>query len=103
AGHRTESVRLHAVAYAAVAEVEQYERIMLGELPRVDVVGKAAPDLEHLIAELMENATTFSSPHTKVWVAARSAEDGGVVLRIEDGGIGMTSSELPDANAPIAT
>jgi signal transduction histidine kinase len=98
----TESVRLVDVARAAAAEVEQYERIMLGEVPRADIIGKAAPDVAHLIAELMENATTFSSPHTKVWVAARSAEDGGVVLRIEDVGIGMTTSELADTNDRIS-
>jgi signal transduction histidine kinase len=98
----TEAVRLVDVARAASAEVEQYERIMLGEVPRTQVVGKAAPDVAHLVAELLENATVFSAPQTKVWVAAGPADDGGVVLRIEDVGIGMTTAELEEANERIA-
>jgi signal transduction histidine kinase len=98
----TESVRLVDVARAAAAEVEQYERIVLGELPRVSILGKAAPDLAHLIAELLENATAFSAPRTKVWIAARPASDGGVIVRIEDAGIGMKRAEMDDANDRIS-
>lgn len=98
----TEAVRLVDVARAAAAEVEHYERIILGEVPRVGIAGKAAPDIAHLVAELLENATAFSAPRTKVWIAARGAEDGGVVLRIEDAGIGMKSAELAEANERIA-
>jgi signal transduction histidine kinase len=97
----TEAVRLVDVARAAAAEVEQYERIILGEVPRVAIAGKAAPDVAHLVAELLENATAFSAPRTKVWIAARPAEDGGVLLRIEDAGIGMKRAELEEANDRI--
>jgi len=97
----TEAVRLVDVARAAAAEVEQYERIILGEVPRVGIVGKAAPDVAHLVAELLENATAFSSPKTKVWIAARPADGGGVLLRIEDAGIGMKRAELDEANDRI--
>ncbi|MBR7838126.1 sensor histidine kinase [Actinospica durhamensis] len=94
----TEAVRLVDVARAAAAEVEQYERIILGEMPRVGIAGKAAPDVAHLVAELLENATAFSAPRTKVWIAARMAEDSGVVLRIEDAGLGMKRAEFEEAN-----
>jgi len=98
----TEAVRLVDVARAAAAEVEHYERIILGEVPRVGIIGKVAPDVTHLIAELLENATAFSAPRTKVWIAARAAEDGGVVVRIEDAGIGMKRVELDEANERIS-
>jgi signal transduction histidine kinase len=98
----TEAVRLVDVARAAAAEVEQYERIVFGEMPRVRVSGKAAPDVAHLIAELLENATAFSSPQTKVWVAARTADGGGVLVNIEDVGIGMTNADLERVNARLA-
>ena len=98
----TEAVRLVDVARAAAAEVEHYERIILGEVPRVGITGKVAPDVTHLIAELLENATAFSAPRTKVWIAARAAEDGGVVVRIEDAGIGMKRAELDEANERIS-
>ncbi|WP_157436010.1 sensor histidine kinase [Actinospica robiniae] len=94
----TEAVRLVDVARAAAAEVEQYERIILGEMPRVGIVGKAAPDVAHLVAELLENATAFSAPRTKVWIAGRMADDSGIVLRIEDAGLGMKREELDEAN-----
>ncbi|HEX4791161.1 MAG TPA: nitrate- and nitrite sensing domain-containing protein [Actinospica sp.] len=97
----TVAVRLVDVARAAAAEVEQYERIILGEVPRVGIIGKAAPDVAHLVAELLENATAFSAPRTKVWIAARPADDGGVLLRIEDAGIGMKRAELDEANDRI--
>jgi signal transduction histidine kinase len=98
----TEAVRLVDVARAAAAEVEHYERIILGEVPRVGIIGQVAPDVAHLIAELLENATAFSAPKTKVWIAARAAEDGGVVVRIEDAGIGMKRAELDEANERIS-
>ena len=98
----TDAVRLVDVARAAAAEVEHYERIILGEVPRVGIIGKAAPDVAHLIAELLENATAFSAPRTKVWIAARAGEDGGVVVRIEDAGIGMKRAELDEANERIS-
>jgi signal transduction histidine kinase len=98
----TEAVRLVDVARAAAAEVEQYERIMFGEMPRVRISGKAAPDVAHLIAELLENATAFSAPQTKVWVAARAGDGGGIVVHIEDVGIGMTEADLLRANDRLA-
>jgi signal transduction histidine kinase len=98
----TEAVQLVDVARAAAAEVEQYERIMFGEIPRTRIVGKAAPDVAHLVAELLENATTYSSPQTKVWVAARGADDGGVILHIEDVGIGMTAADLQRSNERLS-
>ena len=98
----TEAVQLVDVARAAAAEVEQYERIMFGEIPRTRIVGKAAPDVAHLVAELLENATTYSSPQTKVWVAARGADDGGVILHIEDVGIGMTAADLRRSNERLS-
>jgi len=98
----TEAVRLVDVARAAAAEVEQYERIMFGAIPRTRIIGKAAPDVAHLVAELLENAATYSAPQTKVWVAARSAQDGGVILHIEDVGIGMTAADIQRANEHLA-
>lgn len=98
----TEAVQLVDVARAAAAEVEQYERIMFGEIPRTRIIGKAAPDVAHLVAELLENATTYSSPQTKVWVAARGADDGGVILHIEDVGIGMTAADLRRSNERLS-
>ncbi|MBO0823694.1 MAG: nitrate- and nitrite sensing domain-containing protein, partial [Actinobacteria bacterium] len=97
-----EPVRLVDVLRAAVAEVEEYTRIeLVGESPAA-VVGPAANDVVHLLAELMENATSFSPPNTRV--EARIEEVGtGVAVEIEDRGLGMTKSELAATNARLAS
>ncbi|MGX1272552.1 hypothetical protein RKD18_005746 [Streptomyces phaeoluteigriseus] len=63
-------VPLVDVLRAASSEVEQYERIELSGVPEAEIHGRAVTDLVHLLAELLENATTFSSPQTKVRVTA---------------------------------
>ena len=62
----TRPVPLVDVLRAAASEVEQYERIELASVPGTEVAGRVVNDLVHLLAELLENATSFSSPQTKV-------------------------------------
>ena len=64
-GHRTEPVTLVDVLRAAVSEIEQYDRVVLDVQQRVSVSGSAAADIAHLLAELLENATTFSPRTTQ--------------------------------------
>jgi K+-sensing histidine kinase KdpD len=63
--------------------------------------GQAASDVAHLLAELVENATSFSSPTTRVEVSGGPAGNG-YVLEIEDHGIGMSDDELAEANRRLA-
>ncbi|UGY94784.1 nitrate- and nitrite sensing domain-containing protein [Streptomyces gobiensis] len=94
-------VQLMDVVRAAVAEVEDYERIEVRRLPRLAVDGPAVADLTHLIAELLENATVFSPPHTAVQVlGARVAN--GFTLEIHDRGLGMAPEMLLEANLRLA-
>jgi signal transduction histidine kinase len=98
----SQAVRLLDVLRAGASEVEQYERVALRDLPDTNVVGRVVNDLVHLVAELLENATSFSAPETKVTVTANTLNTGGVMLEIEDSGIGMTPEELDDANERLA-
>ena len=59
-------------------------------------------DLVHLLAELLENATTFSSPQTKVRVTATRLPDGRVMVEIHDKGIGLTAEDFADINHKLA-
>ena len=59
-------------------------------------------DLVHLLAELLENATTFSSPQTKVRVTATRLPDGRVMIEIHDKGIGLTAEDFADINHKLA-
>ncbi|WP_371792820.1 nitrate- and nitrite sensing domain-containing protein [Streptomyces sp. NBC_01471] len=94
-------VQLMDVVRAAVAEVEDYERIEVRRLPRIGVGGPAVADLTHLIAELLENATVFSPPHTAVQVLGERVANG-FTLEIHDRGLGLAPDALLDANLRLA-
>ncbi|MFF4435110.1 nitrate- and nitrite sensing domain-containing protein [Streptomyces sp. NPDC001513] len=94
-------VQLMDVVRAAVAEVEDYERIEVRRLTRLGIVGPAVADITHLIAELLENATVFSPPHTAVQVLGERVANG-FTLEIHDRGLGMTPEALLDANLRLA-
>ncbi|MBD0693436.1 nitrate- and nitrite sensing domain-containing protein [Streptomyces sp. CBMA123] len=95
-------VPLVDVLRAAASEVEQYERVELSGIPEVEVVGAAVTDLVHLLAELLENATSFSSPQTRVLVNATRLPDGRVLVEIHDKGIGLTAEDFAEINEKLA-
>ncbi|MET3983581.1 nitrate- and nitrite sensing domain-containing protein [Streptomyces sp. PvR034] len=95
-------VPLVDVLRAASSEVEQYERIELSGVSEAEIHGQAVTDLVHLLAELLENATTFSSPQTKVRVNATRLPDGRVMIEIHDKGIGLTAEDFADINHKLA-
>ncbi|WP_328642442.1 nitrate- and nitrite sensing domain-containing protein [Streptomyces canus] len=90
------------VIRAAASEVEQYERVELSGVPEAQIHGRAVTDLVHLLAELLENATTFSSPHSSVLVTAARLPDGRIMVEIHDRGIGLPPGELADINHHLA-
>ncbi|MGW7164696.1 nitrate- and nitrite sensing domain-containing protein [Streptomyces sp. NPDC054884] len=106
----TEHVQQHAgpiplvdVVRAAVSEIERYERVRISALPpHAHVAGFAADDLSHLLAELMENATSFSPPDLPVEVSGWLLENGDVMLSVQDEGIGITDDRLSRLNARLA-
>ncbi|MEV8432111.1 sensor histidine kinase [Streptomyces chartreusis] len=94
-------VRLVDVLRAAISEIEQYQRVQLRGLVTADVDGRAVNDIVHLIAELLENATTFSSPDTEVLLTCRLLSGGGAKVEIQDNGIGMSTQDLSEANEKL--
>jgi hypothetical protein len=95
-----EPVRLVDILRAAVSEVEDYTRIEVVGESAAAVLGPAANDVVHLLAELMENATAFSPPATKVEARVDTVGTG-VAIEIEDRGLGLTKSELAAINARL--
>jgi hypothetical protein len=103
AGHEiprrwNEPVAMVDVLRAAVSEIEQYERVSINVQPGISVRGPAVNDAVHLVAELVENATSFSSAETPVTVSGHLLNAGGVLLDISDQGIGMSADEMAHAN-----
>ncbi len=95
-------VPLIDVVRAAGGEVERYERIRIAAVPpHAHVVGFAADDLSHLLAELMENATSFSPPDAAVEVSGWPLEDGALMLSVVDEGIGIPADRIDRFNTRL--
>lgn len=90
------------VLRAAVSEIEQYQRVVVQPAPNATVVGRAASDLVHLLAELLDNATNFSPPDSQVIMSSTRTADGSLLIEISDQGVGMAEHELADANERLA-
>jgi signal transduction histidine kinase len=91
-------VSLADVARASVSEIEQYDRVILDLQPGLGVTGNAVADVVHLLAEIVENATTFSQKSTHVTVSGHSLRSGGVLINVIDSGMGMTDEQLAVVN-----
>src|SRR5690606_11998777 len=97
--HTAGPVPLVDVVRAAVSEIERYERVRIAALPpHAHIAGFAADDLSHLLAELMENATSYSPPDLPVEVSGWLLENGEVMLSVQDEGIGMAADRLERLN-----
>lgn len=94
-------VDMTEVLRSAIAEVEQYSRVKL--VPPIDgtLRGHAVADVIHLLAELVENATVFSAPHTQVLMRANLVTSG-LAVEVEDRGLGMPVGEQQRMNALLA-
>jgi len=99
---RSAPVRLPEVLRAAMSEVEEYGRVTLGSTGDVSIVGAAAGDVGHLVAELLDNALRYSSPETSVSVMVSRAVDAGILIEVADRGLGMSAEDLNAANERLA-
>ncbi|MGI5217891.1 sensor histidine kinase [Nocardia sp. CA-290969] len=82
---------------SAVGETQDYPRVRLARLPDVRVAGTAVGDLIHLLAELVDNATSFSPPQSRVQVTG-SVIGKGVAVEITDQGMGITADSRERLN-----
>ncbi|WP_415951812.1 nitrate- and nitrite sensing domain-containing protein [Streptomyces sp. KLOTTS4A1] len=95
-------VPLVDVVRAAVSEIERYDRVRIGTLPpHAHLAGFAADDLSHLLAELLENATSFSPPDAQVEISGWLLESGEVMLSVQDEGIGLAPERLRTVNTML--
>ncbi|WP_066373777.1 sensor histidine kinase [Herbidospora mongoliensis] len=94
------SVPMVDVVRGALAEVEDYTRVSIVPMGPVDLTGRAVGDVIHLLAEVIENAVSFSPPYTVVQVGGQPVASG-YAIEIEDRGLGMSQEDLDEANARI--
>ncbi|MCV7285736.1 sensor histidine kinase [Mycolicibacterium wolinskyi] len=95
-------VPLPDVLRAAMSEVEEYRRVQVGPIVDVSIVGAAAGDIGHLIAELLDNALRYSPPESPVLVTVGRAVDAGVLVEVADRGLGMSKEDMSAANDRLA-
>ncbi len=95
-----QSVPMVDVVRAAVGEVEDYTRVTVLPFGPVELAGRAVGDITHLLAELIENAVTFSPPDTAVHIGGHLVANG-FAIDIEDRGLGMTDEKLAEINERI--
>ncbi|WP_279339461.1 nitrate- and nitrite sensing domain-containing protein [Sphaerisporangium perillae] len=98
----SQPVPLLDVTRASLSEVENYERVAMNVPGGVSIAGQAVNDVIHLLAELVENAISFSPRDTRVTVSGNRIDGGGVMISITDAGIGMTDEELAQTNWRLA-
>jgi len=103
AGHELPSswnqpMMLTNVIRAAVSEIEEYERVSMHALPDIAVSGPAVNDMVHLLAELIQNATSFSAVDMPVEVSGQLLNTGGVLISVIDRGVGMSAQDIAHAN-----
>src|ERR1700761_6824389 len=94
-------VKLIDVMRGAVSEVEDYARVVAATQSRAALAGSAVTDVIHLLAELIENATSLSPPFTQVRVAGETVANG-FAIEIEDRGLGMLPERLQELNERLA-
>lgn len=96
-------VHVHGLQRSALSETEHYQRVTIAQVPEgVAVRGHVLGEIIHLLAELLENATTFSSPHAaKVRIGAETVPSG-LSLWVEDRGLGIEDQQRQRLNELIA-
>ncbi|GAA4328572.1 ATP-binding protein [Streptomyces venetus] len=81
-------VSLYSTLRGAMSRILEYRRIQLSSIAKVSVKGIYVEPVIHAAAELLDNATRYSPPQTKVHVTATEVQTG-VCIEIEDGGVNL--------------
>ncbi len=97
----SKAVPIYDVLRSAISETEDYSRVEALPAPPVSLVGQAVADVGHLLAELIENGTSFSPPDTRVCVSAEKVARG-LALEVVDRGLGMPTEQYDELNRMLA-
>ncbi|MCG8969790.1 sensor histidine kinase KdpD [Streptomyces sp. CL12-4] len=82
-------VALYSVLRGAMSRILEYRRINLASIAKVNIKGTAVEPVIHAAAELLDNATRYSPPGSKVHVTATEVQSG-VCIEIEDAGVSLS-------------
>ncbi|MHC3469660.1 sensor histidine kinase [Streptomyces sp. 7R007] len=88
------------VVRAALGQIEGFQRVQLRARTEVMVEPDIIGDLTLMVAELLENAVSFSPAGSPVEVLVQDGE-GGATIVIADHGLGMSAERLAEENARL--
>lgn len=97
-----DTVKLSEVMRSAMSQVENYKAVKLAHDGDGKVSQTNAVDLAHLLAEIIDNSTKFSSPDTPVEIIGMLSPNGDYKMKVIDHGVGMSQEQLNNANAIIS-
>jgi signal transduction histidine kinase len=88
----TKPIGMESILRGAMSRVEAYRRVRVHTTTSASVAGYAAEGVMHALAEILDNAASFSAHGNQVHVYVEE-EDAGVVVTVEDSGLGMRKRE----------
>jgi signal transduction histidine kinase len=94
-------VPLFSVLRGAMSRILEYQRVDLHSIAKVAIIGTAVEPLIHACAELLDNATRYSPPQTRVHVTAVEVQTG-IAIEIEDGGVSLSEEARARAERMLA-
>jgi signal transduction histidine kinase len=94
-------VPLFNILRGAMSRITDYQRVELHSVVEVAVYGPAVEPLIHALAELLDNATRYSPPHTRVHLTAVEVQSG-IAVEVEDGGVGLSEEGRTRAERVLA-
>ncbi|MBC6461821.1 sensor histidine kinase [Actinomadura sp. HBU206391] len=97
----TKPIVMESILRGAVGRISAYQRVRIHSTSNVAIAGYAAEGIMHALAELMDNATSFSAPSEQVHVYVEEVH-AGVVVTIEDGGLVMSATALNRAERAVS-
>ncbi|CAM2932897.1 sensor histidine kinase [Streptomyces albus] len=98
----SQPVPIYSVLRGAMSRIADYQRVSLHSVAEVAIVGRAVEPLIHALAELLDNATSYSPPQAKVHLTAGEVH-AGIAIEIEDGGFGLSEEARARAEQMLET
>lgn len=97
----TRPIGVESILRGALGRIGAYQRVRLHSASTAAVAGFAAEGVMHALAELLDNAANFSAPPAEVHVYVEEVHSG-LVITVEDGGLGLGESWLKRAEAAVS-
>ncbi|MFI2379393.1 ATP-binding protein [Streptomyces sp. NPDC018964] len=94
-------IAMESILRGAMGRISGYQRVRVHSTSDTAVAGHAAEGVMHALAELLDNAATFSPPTAEVHVYVEEVP-AGVIVSVEDSGLVMGEAQLRRAERAVS-